>query len=176
MTFLDLANERYSVRKYAQKPVEEDKLQAVLEAGRIAPTACNYQPQKVYVLRSEEALAKFDKICRFRFQAPMVILVCVDVNVAASSTNTKGLMEDGYSTGEMDASIVATMMMMEAADLGLGTVWVRGFNGPIVAQEFDLQENIRPVCAFPLGYPAEDSKPAPMHTMRKALGETVIEL
>lgn len=154
MTFLELATDRYSVRSFSDHPIEQEKMDAILRAGQIAPTAVNYQPQKIYVLKSDDALQKVSPVTRFTYDAPVILLCCADTSKAWKSPTEKG-----YDTGEMDVSIVCTHMMLEAWELGIGSVWVRGFNARQVAKVFNLPENIKPVCMLPIGYPAEDSTP-----------------
>lgn len=166
MSFIDLEKKRFSVRAYSDKPVEEEKLQKILEAGRLAPTACNYQPQKIYVLKSEEALAKIRKVTYQAKNAPVVLMVCYDRDIS-----WKNAREEGYDGGEVDGAIVTSMMMMEATELGLSTLWARGFNANEVAKAFGLPENIKIVCLLLLGYLSEDEPGK--RTTRKALEETV---
>ena len=166
--FLELAKARYSVRKYAEKEVEQELLDKVLEAGNVAPTAKNIQPQKIYVIRSEEGLAKIRKISRCAFNAPIVLLVCYDADAMWNHPT-----EEGFVSGQEDASIVGTHIMLEAADLGLGTCWVNVFSPTETAKEFNLPANIKPLFLMPLGYPAEDAEPSLMHGTKKAIEETV---
>ncbi len=173
MEFLDLAKERYSVRKFADTPVENEKLQKVLEAGHVAPTACNFQPQRIYVLKSEEALSKVRSVTTNAYNAPIVLMVCYDKNISWKGTRFN---EPNYDVGETDACIVTTHMMLQAQALGLGTLWARGYCTQNLIDAFELPENIVPVCLLDLGYPAEDAKPGPWHTQRKPLEETVTEL
>lgn len=98
MNFLELAKERFSVRKYSDKPVEQDKINLILKAAQLAPTAVNYQPQMIYVLKSEAALKKIRALTHSTYDAPVVFLICVDEN-----QTWKSPMEKGYTTGEMDA-------------------------------------------------------------------------
>jgi nitroreductase len=170
MEFLELAQKRFSVRKFEDKPIEEEKLQKILEAGRVAPTAKNQQPTKIYVLKSEEALAKIRAITPATFNAPVVLLVCTDE--AAAWVNPF----DDFNSTVMDTSIIGTHMMMEAEDLGLGTTWVCWFDTAKVKEEFNIPDGIQPRCLFPIGYPAADVKPGPMHPTRKALEEYVTVL
>ncbi len=165
--FFDLAKDRYSVRKFAPLPVEGEKLFRILECGRLAPTAKNNQPQKIYVLESEEALAKVRALTRCTFDAPVVLLICGDKKQAWINPHT------GHSSAEMDASIVATHMMMAAEELGLGTTWVCWFDTEKAKEVFALPEDIQPYCLLPIGYPADDAVPSPNHLLRKPLEETV---
>ena len=108
MELFELAKARYSVRKFADKPVEEEKLQKVLAAGACAPTAKNQQPQKIYVLESPEAIAAIREITTMAFDAPMVLVLCG--NPGAGWVNPF----NNRSSCEMDCSIVCTHMMQEA--------------------------------------------------------------
>jgi len=129
MDFLEFAKERYSVRSFSQQPIEDEKMQKILQAGQVAPTALNFQPQKIYVLKSEDALEKIRFLTKYAYNAPVVLLVCADERKAWHSRH-----DFGFSSGQMDASIVCTHMMLEAWDLGIGSVWVRGFRADEVAK------------------------------------------
>ena len=172
MTFLALAQERYSVRSYSDRRVEQEKIDKILKAAQLAPTAVNYQPQMIYVLKSEAALAKINRLCRCIYGAPLVFLICSD-----ERRTWKSQSEPGYTTGEMDCSIVCTHMMLEAWELGLGSVWVRLFDAGEVAEAFGLPAYIRPVCLLPVGYASEKSVPyAPWHDVYRPIGDFVKEL
>ena len=170
MDFYELSRARYSVRKYSDKPVEEEVLRKVLEAGATAPTAKNLQPQRIYVLKSPEAIEKIRGITRCAFDAPVVLMVCSDTAEAwVNPFNNR-------SSAEMDCSIVATQMMLQAQELGLGTCWVCWFDTELTKKTFQIPENQEVYALLPLGYPAEASKPSAMHDSRKALEETVVTL
>ena len=170
MELLELAKARYSVRKFAEKPVEEEKLQKVLAAGACAPTAKNQQPQKIYVLESPEAVEKIRGITRCAFNAPVVLMVCGCKDQAwVNPFNDR-------SSAEMDCSIVTTQMMLQAQELGLGTCWVCWFDTKQTKEDFNIPENEEVFALLPLGYPAESSHPSSMHDSRKALEETVVRL
>ena len=172
MTFLELAKERYSVRAYSDKPVEREKIDLILKAAQLAPTAVNYQPQMIYVLRSGEALHRINRVCRCIYGAPLVFMVCSDERKTWKSQS-----EPGYSAGEMDCSIVCTHMMLEAWEQGLGSVWVRLFDSRQVADAFDLPEYIKPICLLPAGYASEDSVPyAPWHDVYRPIEDFTKEL
>lgn len=171
MDFLQLAAERYSVRSFSQRPIEPENMEKILKAGQLAPTAVNFQPQKLYLLKSKEALDKIRTLTRFTYGAPVVLLCCADTSKAWSSP-----VEPGYNTGEMDVSIVCTHMMLEAWTLGIGSVWVRGFDAGQVARAFDLPEHIKPICLLPMGYPGKDAAPyEPWHHGSRPLSEMVEE-
>ena len=155
MNFLQLAKERYSVRKFSDKKVEREKLDLILEAGRVAPTAVNYQPQRILVIENEESLNKLKACTPYHFNAPLALLICYD------STISWKRHYDNKDLGPVDASIVTTHMMLQAQELGLGTTWVGHFNPDIIIKSFDLPDYLVPVALLPIGYPASDSVPHP---------------
>lgn len=108
----------------------------------------------IYVLKSEEALNKIRSLTNSTYNAPVVFLICSD-----EDRTWKSPMEKGYTTGEMDASIVCTHMMLEAWELGIGSVWVRLFDSREVAKTLDLPQNIKPICLLPIGYASDDCVP-----------------
>ncbi len=165
MDFQEVIKNRFAVRKFSDKVVEQEKVNAILEAWRLAPTAKNLQPIKIYVVKSEEWLAKIDKASRCRYWAPTVLLVCGDKEAAFE--------RNGHSTYEVDASIVATHMMLEATNQWLGNIWIDLFDRDVIREEFDIPENLQPVCLLPMGYQTEDCPMNPMHTVRKNLNEIV---
>ena len=169
MSFIELAKRRYSERYFADTPLEEEKLYQILEAGRIAPTACNNQPQRFYVLKSSVALAKAAQLTH-TYNAPVVVLVCY---IHADAWHNP---RDGFCSGDMDASIAASSMMFEAEDLGVHSIWLRGFDAGKVQKAFDLPDGTVPSLMLALGYPSEKSKPAPLHEQREPIEEFVIEL
>ena len=159
MTFLELAKERYSTRSFKDQPILEEHMNLILEAGHVAPTACNNQPQKIYIAKSEDARKKLASVCRCTFDAPVILVVCYD-----RSRDWKNKLQPGYGSGETDAAIVCTHMMLEAAELGVGSCWVGYFNGEQVAQVLDLPENLTVSALLPMGYPADDAAPLPLHS------------
>jgi nitroreductase len=167
MNFINLAEERYSLRTFSNKPVEKEKLDLVLRAGQVSPTACNNQPQRILVIENEEALEKLKKCTKYHFNAPMALLVCYDKNVSWKRAF------DGDDSGVVDASIVATHMMLQAAEIGLGTTWVGFFDPALIIKEFNLPGNFVPVALLPIGYPSEDAKPFPGHNQRNSIEESV---
>lgn len=115
MKFSELAAQRYSVRRFDSRPVEQDVLDQILETGRLAPTAKNLQPQRIYVVRSEALLAKLRAITTMTFDAPQVLIICADPSEAWVNPF------NGRSSAEMDASIVAAHMMLQMQELGIGS-------------------------------------------------------
>lgn len=167
--FLTLAHDRYSVRSFADTKVEQEKIDKILEAGRIAPTAVNSQPQMIYVARSEEAMQKLNELSPCMYGAPQCIILCYNDETVCR----RGL--DG-NYGEIDGTIVLTHMMMEATDLGLGTCMVGRFDPDKLVEAFNLPENIHPILLMPFGYAAEDATPSPRHTEYRPAEETVAYL
>lgn len=167
MSFLELSKERYSVRKFTDDKVESDKLEQILLAGRYAPTATNSQPQRIYIADSEDSMSKLAECTPYCFNAKTAIILCYDKNESWKRKH------DNYDGGTIDASIVGTHMMMQIADMGLGTTWVGYFDSDKLKEVFQLEENIIPVGIFPIGYIADDSEPSQKHYIRKELDETV---
>lgn len=170
-TFLELARERYSVRSFRQQPVEEEKLDAILEAGMVAPTATNAQPQKVYIIRSEQMLKKAYGACRYLFNAPVVLAIGYD-----RERDWKNRFMPPYHSGETDAAIVCTHMMLAAWEQGIGSCWVGAFNADDVSRALSLPDNVQITALLPLGYAAEDAAPSPRHFASRPREEIVEEL
>lgn len=168
MEFEQLIRERYSVRKFSAAPIEEDKLRLILEAGRLAPTGHNSQPQRVYVVQSEEGIAKIRGLCRCAFNAPVVLMVTVNLD-----EQWKNDLEPGQASGTEDASIAATHMMLEAWNLGIGSCWVNWLPYTKVKKAFEIPEEEELILIMPIGYPAEDSHPAKIHSEYRPLEELV---
>lgn len=168
MKFMELAKERYSVRKYSDRPLEKEKLDQVLEAGRIAPTAKNQQPQKVYVLQSEEALEKLGKLTHCAYGAKTVLLFTY-----STDEDWKNPLEEGVHSGVEDVSIAATHMMLQATELGLSTTWCNYFANSELEKVFNIPQNEKSVLIMPIGYKAEDAAPAPTHENSRGMDEIV---
>ena len=168
MSFLELAkDQRFSVRKFKEQAVEKEKLDLILEAGRIAPTACNYQPQRILIIEDAAAREKLKQCTPCHFDAPVILMICYD-----KTTCWKNKI-NGTVGGDVDASIVTTQMMLEAAELGLGTTWVGAFNHQKLRDQFDIPEYLVPVALLPIGYPADDEEPHPWHFKRFDIDHTV---
>ena len=144
-----------------------NKERTIIEAGRLAPTAKNLQEQRIYVLQSEEALAKIDKATPCRYGAPTVLVVAYDrINVFTYPGEKK-------DSGVEDATIVATHMILAAADAGVDSCWLNNFDPDALAKDLGLPENEEILMLMDLGYAAEGSGPLPNHGKRKPLQETV---
>jgi nitroreductase len=150
MNLIDLSLQRESVRDYKSTPVEEEKLNMVLEAARLAPSACNKQPWKFYVCKSEQALDKI-ATCAERFTwlrgAPVVILCCVD------HSQEWVRRADKKSHGNIDIAIAVEHICLAATEQGLGTCWICAFDAAKCKEIFELDENLEPAVIIPLGYP-----------------------
>ncbi len=171
MSFLDLAQARFSVREYSDRPVEKEKLDQILEAGRMAPTAKNQQPQKIYVLQSEDALKKLSALTHCAYGAKAVLLFTYD-----QEQDWKNPLEDGVHSGVEDVSIVATYIMLQAIELGIYTTWCNYFSNSELEKAFQLPENEKSVLIMPIGYKADKAEPAPAHTASKESDELVCYL
>lgn len=159
---------RCSVRQFRSRTVESEKLDRILEAGRIAPSACNLQPWRFLVLQSEDALAKVRKAYTrdWLALAPVVIAVCGRRDVAWRR-------KDGKSHLDIDCAIAVDHMTLAAVEEGLGTCWVCAFDAARFSQEFALPPELEPIVLLPVGYPLEESDPARHATQRKPLSEIV---
>jgi nitroreductase len=167
MDFLELAKVRHSVRKFSQQQVEAEKLDRILEAGRLSPTAANAQPQRILVLDSEASLSKLKTCTAYHFNAPLALLICYDKTVSWKRPY------DNNDSGYVDASIVTTHIMLETANLGLGSTWVGHFDPASIQEAFALPATIVPVALLPIGYPDEASSPNPNHNKRYDKNKTV---
>ena len=160
MEFEEVIRKRTSVRKFSDKKIEKDKLDKILEAGRLAPTAKNSQPIKIYLVQTDDGIMKIDKATRCRYGANTVLIICGNKDEAYHKGE--------YSTYEMDSCIVATHMMLEATNVGIDNIWIESFDENILREEFNI-----PVCLLPLGYKTEDCPINPLHSKRKDIQELV---
>ena len=168
MSFLDLAKQRFSCRDYAPKEVEREKIDRIIEAGMVAPTATNAQPVKVWLFSKDEA-KKVREVASIRFETPYLFVV-------GALPSTSWVREfDGYNYADVDASIVATHMMLQIEEEGLGTVWVGHFDAPALKKEFPNMEPYDLIAAFPVGYKADSAEPNPRHFESKSKEEFVEE-
>jgi len=162
--FQQLIEARYSVRAYTSQPVEQKKLERVLIAAQLAPTAANYQPFRLFVLptagREAELRRVYDR--EWFVQAPLVIAIC-------TVTAEAWVRRDGKNYGDVDATIAMDHLILAAADLGLGTCWVAAFDPDAARAVLGVPEGTEPLAFTPLGYPAD--RPTPK--TRKALNDLV---
>ena len=170
MEFTEVIRERYSCKKFDGRPVEKAQLEAILAAGRLAPTAKNLQEQRVYVAQGAEALAKIDQITPCRYGAATVLAVAYD------SSNVFVYPGEARDSGIEDATIVATHMILAAKDAGVDSCWLNRFDPAEAKAVLGLPANEEVLMLMDLGYPAPDAKPLPNHASRKPLEETVTYL
>ena len=150
MNIMDAIKARRSIRSYKDQPVEPAKLQQVLEAARLAPSASNRQDWKFIVVQDQqmrEALANACHNQKFVSQAPVVIAVC--------STNPTRTMASGQPAAAVDLAIAVDHMTLAAVELGLGTCWIGAFDAPAVAKILGVPSDAAVVHVLPLGYSAD---------------------
>ncbi len=151
MSFLELAKKRYSVRKYKKKPVDIKKLEKILEAGRVAPSAANFQPLYFIVIR--DVVLRRDIATTYHkpwiLEAPVIIVICGDHNKSWRRP-------DGKDHLDIDAAIAVDHMTLAAADLGLGSCWVCMFDSMLCHKILNLPSFIETIVLLPLGYPADE--------------------
>jgi nitroreductase len=167
MDFAKLSRERFSLRKFDGRPLEQEKLDLILEAGRSAPTAKNYQPQRIFVANTPQALAKADKCTECHFHAPVILIIGYDEKISAKHTI------GNFDFGMMDATIAITQMMLQATDLGVGNICIGLFDPTKVHAEFPETKETTLISMLFLGYPAEGAKPAYLHDERIPLSDMV---
>ncbi len=165
MEFSDLIQKRYSVRNYQSKPVVEEKLNKVLEAARLAPTAHNFQPFKLIVIKTsgnEENLKRiYDR--KFFVQAPIIICACTLIEDG-------WIRDDGKNYAEVDTTIAMDHLILAATELGLGTCWIGKFNLEAARQVLNVPDNVLPLVFTPLGYPDD----TPRAKQRKSMDDIVL--
>ena len=155
MKFIELTKERHSVRSYTARPVEQEKLDYILECARLAPSAVNKQPWKFMVVQSPEGKSK---ICQcyareWMAEAPLYIIVCAVADEAWTRRY------DGKNHADIDAAIATEHICLAAADQGLGTCWVCNFDTTLIRQLFPFEPDTYPVAIIPIGYPDETDRP-----------------
>jgi nitroreductase len=163
--FMGIARDRYSCRAFKGTSVSEDKINHILEAARLAPSAANKQPVHVWVVKSPEGLEKLKGATDYTYGAPVVFMV------GAKADDAWVRKYDGKNGAEIDAAIVGTHIMLEASALGLGNVWVGSFDPAKIKADFPQTEGYEVVALFPVGHPA--GEPGPNHDKRKSVEEFV---
>lgn len=169
--FSKLAAERYSVRNFDSRSISDEHMEILLKAANAAPTGCNYQPQRIYIIKSEENLRKLNEISKCIFGAKTVLLFTYNTD-----EDWKNPLEAGVHSGVQDVSIVACHVMLQAWELGIGTCWVNYFSNSRLEEELGLPKNERSVLLMPIGYPSEDAAPLPLHNSSRPVEEIVRQL
>lgn len=167
MDFEKVISERYSVRKFENKHLSKEDIDKILHAGHIAPTGCNFQPQRILFLNTDESIQKLKNCTKCHFDAPCAMLICYNKD------ETWKRPYDGALSAPVDASIVTTHMMLEAHNIGIGTCWVMHFDPFKMRETFSIPENFEPLALLVMGYPHEDAKPISMHYETRPLDEVV---
>lgn len=170
MNFGELAAQRYSCRDMdADRPVEREKIEQILQAAHVAPSACNLQRHRIKVIQSKEALDTLRQLTPCHFHAPVVFVISLE-----SDAGDKMPDEDtAYKFGLLDMGIVVAQMALQAQELGLGSTIVGMFDEKGVQESFGIPEGQMPVLLLPVGYPGEKGGPCILHKQRKSMEETV---
>lgn len=168
MKFLELAKKRYSSRKYSDQTVEKEKLDIILEAARVAPSAHNNQAYKLIVVQTPEGLKKISKAGNI-YGASLAIIVCEDKASAWTNPfNQRQLISH-------DAVIATDHMILQATELGIDSVWVCWFDSAVIKTEFNLPENLEAINILVLGYSNETRSKADQPVKaRKQIGDLVV--
>ena len=166
MSFAQLVKQRYSVRKFDPRPIEPEKMERILEACRLAPTACNLQPQRIVLLQGAQ-MENLRDCTPCLYGQSAAAIVCYDKTVCWKNRS-------GKEIGDVDGTIVMTQMMYQAQELGIGSLLVGIYDEALLRERFRIPAHYEVVCLLMLGYPAEDCQPHPRHhASRKDLEETV---
>lgn len=167
MDFEKLISDRYSVRNFRSKHLPKSVVDRILDAGHKAPTGCNYQPQRIIVMNTDESIAKLKKCTKCHFNAPTAMLVC------HNKEESWVRKYDGALSSSVDAVIVTTYMMLGAQNEGVGSCWVMHFDPFAMRETFNIPDNVEPIALLVMGYPSDDAKPLDMHFKSRPIEETV---
>lgn len=167
MDFSKLAAERFSVRKFKPEHLSKKTVDKMLEIGHLAPTGCNYQPYRVLVINSDEGCEKLSRCTKCHFDAPTAMLVCY------SKDECWKRRYDGAESGPIDAAIVATHLMLAAAELDIGCTWVMHFDPAAMRETFSIPEGIEPVALLVMGRPDDGAEPFHLHHEFRPLKDVV---
>lgn len=170
MEYSELIQQRYSCRSFAEKPVEPEKIDQIIKAGILAPTAVNKQPFHIFHMESAQAKEAIRSCTRFHFDADNFLVI------GALEEESFRRKFDGRFFADVDASIAATHMMLEIHNQGLGSTWVGYFDAPKLQEMLPQLKGYDLIAIFPIGYPAEDAAPSERHSQRKSTDEIVITL
>lgn len=170
MEFNDVLKNRYSCRAFSARGVEPEKVDQILEAGRIAPTAVNKQPVHIWAVSRPETLAAIKGVTRSNYGAPLILVV------GCRPAEAWVRRYDGKNGAEVDAAIVATHLMLAAENEGLATLWVGSFDPALLRDILPDAEGYDLVAMINVGYPAPESQPSVMHEARKPLAELVTRI
>ena len=168
MNFLELCQQRYSVRSYHNLPIEEEKLNYVLQAARFAPSAVNFQPWKLQLITDKKDMDRI-KLCYKRTWFESVSTCIVIYKNKEQEWVRK---QDGKPHGDIDVAIIAEHICLAAAEQGLGTCWICNFDREELFRQYEIPEYLEPVVILPIGYPADE----PKEKQRKSKDELMLKL
>ena len=155
------------MRSFKSEHLPKEAVDKILEAGHKAPTGCNCQPQRILVLNTDESMKKLKSCTRCHFDAPTAMLVCYNAEEGWQRPY------DGAPSSPVDAAIVATHMMLEAHNIGVGACWVMHFNPAAMRKSFNIPDGLEPLALLVLGYPNEESKPLDLHYKTRPISDVV---
>ncbi len=167
MDFDTLITERYSVRSFKADHLPQRIIDKILLASFKAPTGCNYQPQRIIVMNTDESIEKLKKCTKCHFNAPTAMLVC------HNKEESWVRKYDGALSSPVDASIVTTYMMLAAQNEGVGTCFVMHFDPSAMRESFNIPDNVEPLALLVMGYPSDDAKPLSLHFESRPLEDVV---
>ncbi|MBE7015280.1 MAG: nitroreductase [Ruminococcaceae bacterium] len=168
MEFNKLISDRFSVRKFTKEHLSDDVIDSILNAGHKAPTGCNYQPQRILVLNTDEDIDKLKSCTKCHFDAPTAMLICYNRDESWVRAY------DGALSAPVDAAIVTTHMMLAAHNIGVGCCWVMHFDPAAMAKTYNIPENIVPVALLVMGHPAPDAAPLDMHSKFRPKEDVIV--
>lgn len=168
MEFDKLIAERFSVRNFKNEHLPQNVIDEILKAGHLAPTGCNFQPQRILVINTDKSTKKLKDCTKCHFDAPCAMLVCY--NKEESWVRKY----DGALSAPIDASIVATHIMLKAHSIGVGVCWVMHFDPDAMRKSFNIPENIEPVALLVMGYPDDNATPKDMHFQFRPIDDVVV--
>ena len=170
MEFNNVIQNRYSCRAFAARAVEQEKVDRILEAGRIAPTAVNKQPVHVWAVSNPDTLEAIKGVTRSNYGAPLLLVV------GYRPADAWVRRYDGKNGAEVDASIIATYLMLAAENEGLATLWVGSFDPALLKDILPGTDDYELVAMINVGYPSAESQPSAMHEARIPIGEFVTKI
>ncbi|MBO5733492.1 MAG: nitroreductase family protein [Clostridia bacterium] len=167
MEFTKLIKERYSVRSFLPEHLKKEDIEKILSAAHLAPTGCNFQPQRILVLNTDESVKKLKDCTKCHFDAPCAMLVCYNKDESWARKY------DGALSAPVDAAIVTTHMMLAAHNIGVGTCWVMHFDPEAMKNTYNIPTNYEPVALLVMGYPSPDAEAHTFHSTFRPIEETV---
>ena len=167
MDFEKLISDRYSVRSFKPEHLSKEVIDRILLAAHKAPTGCNYQPQRILVMNTDESIAKLKNCTKCHFNAPTAMLIC------HNKEESWVRKYDGALSSPVDAVIVTAYMMLAAQNEGVGSCWVMHFDPAAMRESFKIPDSIEPTALLVMGYPSLDSKPLDLHFQSRPLNEVV---